>query len=181
MPLPNETWSMQVKQSLPKSNIKIKCALTVSLWVICSLERSFDSKLNSSQFRFTVAMFIKKRALFPKDRLLQIMIWNFIPQLYSFLQMNWKIILCCPSWILGWRLNNIFTSSYTFLNKQSSNTAYTTVKINHLSMNQAQKWYSRSVFLFVKIHSVPEFGFAGSIWTNAKAIPKERHNRDHKT
>ena len=63
MPLPNETWSMQVKQSLPKSNIKIKCAFTVSLWVICSLERSFDSKLNSRQFRFTVAMFIKQGAV----------------------------------------------------------------------------------------------------------------------
>ena len=70
----------------------------------------------------------------------------------------------CPNWI-----NNIFTSSYTFLKEQSSNTAYSMVKINHRSMNQAQKWYSRSVFLFVKIHSVPDFGFAGSIWTNAKS------------
>ena len=64
MPLPNETWSMQVKQSLPKSNIKNKCAFTISLWVICSLERSLDSKSrNSRQFRFTVAMFIKQGAV----------------------------------------------------------------------------------------------------------------------
>lgn len=62
MPLPNETWSTQVKQSLPKSNIKIKCAFMIWLWIICSLERSFDSKLNSRQFRFTVAMFIKQGA-----------------------------------------------------------------------------------------------------------------------
>ena len=31
MPLPNETWTMQVKQSLPKPNIKINCAFTISL------------------------------------------------------------------------------------------------------------------------------------------------------
>ena len=56
-------WNLEhAGQSLPKSNIKIKCAFTISLWIIGSLERSFDSKLNSRQFRFTVAMFIKQGA-----------------------------------------------------------------------------------------------------------------------
>ena len=45
----------------------------MSLWVFCSLERSFDSKLNSRQVRFTAAIFVKQGSV-SKRLILQMLV-----------------------------------------------------------------------------------------------------------